>query len=117
MRSLLSFGVLIVALTAARGAVADPSPGPSPAPSPALVVHITGYAYVPAAPAVHAGDTVAFVNDDDVPHTVTADDASFDSGHLAKGERWSHTFTKRGTYTYICAYHTFMHGQITVTSP
>jgi len=127
MRPMLPLLVLVAIRTGAAVAQPSPaaSPGPvppaaastSPAPSPAVVVHMTNDTYAPDPVTIHAGDTVRFINDDDVPHTVTADDGSFDSGDMPIGCAWSHTFTKPGTFTYYCVYHTFMDGRITVSAP
>ena len=92
----------------------QPSGAPSPAPSPALVVHMKDFAYAPDPSTVTVGQTILFINDDTSAHTVTADDASFDSGYMAKGATWSYTFTKAGTIPYYCIYHRFMRGTIVV---
>jgi plastocyanin len=39
------------------------------------------------------------------PHTVTADDGSFDSGDMQNGDEFSWTFDKPGVYRYYCKYH------------
>jgi plastocyanin len=62
---------------------------------------------------VQTGQTVVFQNDDDVPHNVTAD--AFKSGDVNGGKSWKYTFTKAGTYAYVCTYHPGMKGSITVT--
>ncbi|HTV74166.1 MAG TPA: plastocyanin/azurin family copper-binding protein, partial [Candidatus Acidoferrales bacterium] len=64
---------------------------------------------------IHVGDAVTIVNDDEIAHTVTANDKSFDSGNLDQHQSWTHTFTKAGTYTYYCTYHPFMNAKIVVT--
>ena len=46
-----------------------------------------------------------WTNADDEPHTVTADDGSFDSGLLAPGGSFSQTFTRVGKYGYHCQVH------------
>jgi plastocyanin len=117
MRRLLPLLMFVALLSDAAIAQPSPSAAPSPAPSPALVVHIANYVYTPDPVNVHPGDTVLFVNDDAVPHTVTATDRSFDSGDLQHGASWSHTFANAGTFTYRCAYHAFMHGRIIVSAP
>ncbi|MDG7000536.1 MAG: cupredoxin domain-containing protein, partial [Nitrososphaerota archaeon] len=61
-------------------------------------------------------NTVTWINNDIAPHTVTADDGSFNSGNLNAGETWTHVFTTPGTYTYHCNYHPWMHGTIIVKS-
>ena len=75
-----------------------------------------GKAYSPDPITVVAGQnsTIKWVNDDAAPHTVTADDASFDSGNVAQGASFSFTFTTPGTYHYHCIYHPWMTGIVIV---
>jgi len=63
---------------------------------------------------IGVNNTVTWVNQDGVPHTVTATDDSFDSGNLNAGASYSHTFSTPGTYTYYCTYHAWMKGTIVV---
>ncbi|MDG6922171.1 MAG: cupredoxin domain-containing protein [Nitrososphaerota archaeon] len=65
---------------------------------------------------IGVNNTVTWVNNDIAPHTVTADDGSFNSGNLDAGASWTHVFTTPGTYSYHCNYHTWMHGTIIVKS-
>jgi plastocyanin len=64
---------------------------------------------------VGVNNTVVFLNQDSVVHTVTAADGSFDSGDIHPGMTYIHTFTP-GTYSYHCTYHSYMKGAITVKS-
>ena len=108
---------LLAAILAAVVAAADPSPTPSTAPSPSpavVVVHIKNYAYAPAKVRITPGQTVRFVNDDEMAHTVTADDKAYDSGDMPQGKSWSHVFATAGTSTYFCYYHPFMKGSVEV---
>ena len=97
--------------------LSDPSPSPSPTAAPAATVHIKNSAYAPQSVKISVGQTVAFVNDDDFSHTVTADDKSYDSGDMPKGARFTHTFTKAETSNYTCTYHPFMKGSVVVSAP
>lgn len=63
---------------------------------------------------VAVGDTVTWINKDDMPHTVTTYDGTFDSGLFKGGESWSYTFTKPGTYEYYCTPHPWMKGTVIV---
>ena len=63
---------------------------------------------------IGVNSTVTWINNDDVPHTVTANDGSFDSGNLDAGQGWTHTFSAPGTYAYYCSYHPWMKGTIVV---
>lgn len=98
-------------------AAATPSPSPSAAPTsaPALTVHVRDFSFNPATATIHAGDSVLFVNDDPATHDVTGD--AIESGPIGPGKSWTYTFTKAGTYAYVCSYHPSMKGTITVTSP
>lgn len=87
----------------------------SPAPK-TLTIHMKNLKFNPDSASVPAGTTVVFVNDDDVAHTVTATDQSFDSKDVGPGKSWQMMFSKAGTYAFICIYHPGMKGQITVTS-
>jgi plastocyanin len=49
---------------------------------------------------VAPGTTVRWVNGDTIPHTVTADDGSFDSGVLEPGETCSRKFDQPGEWKY-----------------
>lgn len=76
----------------------------------------TGYAPGTITVMIGVNNTVTWTNDDTAPHTVTATDHSFDSGNLNPGDTWSYTFTKPGTYNYICTYHPWMRGTIIVVA-
>ena len=72
-------------------------------------------AFDPVIIRVTAGTTVTWMNDDDVAHTVTADEGEFDSGFVNPGQSWSHTFTEPGTYRYYCLPHPWMKGTVVVS--
>ncbi len=80
----------------------------------ALAVEIKDFAFHPASVTVNVGDTITWTNQDTAPHTATANDGSFDTGNLNKGQSGSHTFTKAGTFAYICSIHPNMKGTVTV---
>ncbi len=65
---------------------------------------------------IGVNNTVNFVNQDSVTHTVTANGGSFNSGDIAAGSTWNHTFSTAGTYSFHCVYHTWMTGTIVVKS-
>lgn len=62
---------------------------------------------------VQAGDTVELVNNDQVPHTFTAEDESFDVS-ISGGATATYTFEEPGEYSYFCTIHPSMSGTITV---
>lgn len=77
-------------------------------------VRIVDFAFGPASVTVNVGDTVTWTNEDSAPHTATADDGSFDTGTLGRGQRGSHTFPAAGTVTYYCNVHPSMTGTVVV---
>jgi LPXTG-motif cell wall-anchored protein len=77
-------------------------------------VTIADFQFTPATVTIHVGDTVTWVNHGPSAHTATANNGSFNTGVLQKGQSASHTFTTAGNFTYICSIHPFMHGTIVV---
>jgi len=63
---------------------------------------------------VHRGDRIVWVNKDLFPHTVTAENKSFDSGAIDAGSSWSLVADKPGKFGYSCSFHPTMKGTLTV---
>jgi plastocyanin len=63
---------------------------------------------------VRAGTRVRWVNDDQLQHSVTADDHAFDSGLIDAGRGFEHVFDRPGSYSYHCTPHPFMHARVIV---
>jgi amicyanin len=81
-------------------------------------VDIKDMMFMPVTIKVKAGTTVTWTNSDSVAHTVTLagnPNLAFTSGSLAKGETYTMTFKKAGTYDYTCDFHSNMHGTVVVT--
>ena len=81
-------------------------------------VSISDFKYSPATITVKAGTKVTWTNNDSVQHDVAADKPSSDapsSSLLGKGESFSFTFNKAGTYGYHCTPHPYMRGKVVVT--
>jgi plastocyanin len=77
-------------------------------------VSISGYAFKAPKVTIAAGTAVVWKNADDDPHTVTADDGSFDSKGLGQGDTFRYVFAKAGTYPYHCSAHPYMKGVVVV---
>lgn len=77
-------------------------------------VTISDFKFTPDTVTVNEGDTVTWTNDGPTVHTATAEDGSFDTGVLEKGESGSATFTQAGTINYICSPHPYMKGKVVV---
>ena len=102
--------ITIIAITAALSGAslaADTKPNPN-------MVKITNFNFTPPALTVHAGTKVTWVNEDDVPHTVTSPEKTFKSRALDTDEAFTYTFSTPGTYTYFCSVHPHMTGKIIV---
>ena len=77
-------------------------------------VAIDNFTFTPSTITIPVGTTVTWVNHDDVPHTVTANDKGFGSKAMDTDERFSYRFAAPGTYAYFCAVHKHMTGQVIV---
>ena len=77
-------------------------------------VNIGDNFFDPPQAAVEPGSTITWTNKGDEPHTVTADDGSFDSGRLNPGDSYTVAFDGQGTVTYHCEIHPEMRGSVTV---
>src|ERR687890_1468912 len=70
--------------------------------------------FAPPDAAVEPGTTITWTNNGARPHTVTADDGSFDSGVLNPGDSYTVAFDGQGTVTYHCTIHPEGMGSVTV---
>ncbi|MGH2723611.1 MAG: cupredoxin domain-containing protein [Actinomycetota bacterium] len=77
-------------------------------------VAVQGFAFKPGTLEVAPGTEVTWTNQDPADHTVTAEDDSFGSDALAKGQSFSVTFEDTGQVAYFCAIHPTMKGTIKV---
>lgn len=77
-------------------------------------VEISNFAFSPDKLEINEGDTVTFINKDEVGHTATADNEDFDTGILAQNDSKKITFSKAGEFSYYCTPHPGMKGTIVV---
>lgn len=92
-------------------------PADTPSPEPASQVHvveIVNFAFSPGKLTIKAGDRVTFINKDEVGHSATADDESFDTGMLDQDKSKEVTFSEDGEFPYYCLPHPGMKGTIVV---
>ena len=75
---------------------------------------IDQFTFTPQRVTVKAGTTVAWINDDDIPHTVASSTKVFKSKALDTSDKFSFTFTTPGVYEYFCSLHPHMTGAIVV---
>jgi plastocyanin len=102
---------------AGHGAAPAPEPAPAPAPAPAAApaaVDIHDYAFAPKTLMVLLGTTVTWTNHDGDPHTVAGSGSGLKSKSLRMNGSYSYTFTKAGTFPYVCSVHPQMKGAIVV---
>ena len=83
----------------------------APAAAESQIV-IKNFMFAPASLTVKAGSTVTWVNQDGEPHTVAS--GLFRSGALDTNDKFSFTFDKPGSYTFVCTIHPQMTGTIIV---
>jgi plastocyanin len=80
-------------------------------------VSIANIQYSPASVTIKAGDSVTWTNHDERDHTVIAQDGSFSSPVIRRGESFTFQFDKAGKYPYGCKLHPRMKGTIIVLPP
>ena len=95
-------------------AIASAGLAEMPSSPAAETIHIGNFMFDHSALTVRPGTTVTWINDDDIPHTVVAQDQSFRSKVLDTGDRFSFTFAKAGQFVYFCSLHPHMTGTIVV---
>ena len=85
-------------------------------PPKVVTVEIHNFEFEPATVTIHPGDTVEWKNEDNAPHTATADTPKpgFDSGAIQSGAAWRYDGREKGTYNYICKIHPYMKGKLIV---
>lgn len=74
---------------------------------------IKNFSFKPQTDTIKVGTKLTWTQQDATTHTVT-DTGVFNSGDLTQGKTFSYTFTKAGTYSYICSIHNYMTGTIIV---
>lgn len=85
-------------------------------------VHIKDFSFQLPTLTIKKGETVEFIQDDEIGHTVSTDPhpehtqlPGFVSDVLLKGQKFTYTFNDVGTWTYHCSPHPSMKGTIVVT--
>ncbi|WP_458790405.1 cupredoxin domain-containing protein [Yoonia sp. MH D7] len=78
-------------------------------------VVIKGMKFTPETLAIKAGDSVTWVNEDNMRHTATDLNGAFDTGLLGNGQSATLTFGGAGRFNYRCTPHSNMRGTITIS--
>ena len=105
-------GAATAAPPTARASLPVPATAPAVISGPQIV--IGNFTFTPNALTVAVGTTITWINHDDLPHTVTAQDHSFTSSGLDTEDSFTHQFLVAGTYAYYCTIHTKMTATIIV---
>lgn len=97
-------------------ALAPGGPSPSTASAAATVtINIKDYEYSKKTVTIKRGQTVKWVNRDEMKHNATSNKSGGPKGKLlAKGKSYTWKATKKGTFSYFCTPHPFMKGKIVV---
>ena len=119
--------VVLLAVAAVAGGVAAGCGGDDAPATPAAAmaeggaggastdrVAIADFAFDPETVTVGAGTKLTWTNEDEAPHTATADVGSFDTGTLKRDDTGAVALDQPGTYTYYCRFHPFMKGTVEV---
>jgi plastocyanin len=103
MRMIMAIAIVMIVMAPIASARVKKSTATARAAA-TVTVKVSSFQFTPKTVTVAVGGTVEWVNEGG-RHTVEADDGSFKSETLADGAKFSHTFTKAGTYPYHCSFH------------
>ena len=87
-----------------------------PAAGKPVTVTIDAFQFQPDKIRIKRGQSVIFINKDEVPHTVTPDKTAHfgSSGIIKGGEQHEVFFTSAGVQNYSCDFHPSMRGKVIV---
>ena len=114
---LLALPAGLAACGGGGGGATEQAASKDPCPAGAVVIHMKDIKFAPDQASAKVGDTVCWVNDDDIQHDAVDEDAhSFHSALFGKGETFRWKPDKAGTVKYVCTVHPGMDGTLDVTS-
>ena len=100
IRTMIAF--VLVAAASAAGATDAPT------------IEISKFTFAPKEITVAPGTTIAWVNRDETPHTISAPTVAFVSKAMDTDDRVEYTFASEGDFSYFCTLHPFMTGVVHV---
>lgn len=122
-KSLNYISVAMLILVTACGGSTTPASAPTSTVSASQTteVHATGFLFKPDDVTITAGDSITWINDDNILHTITAGipdspDTQFDRDLDGRGTSTTIHFDQPGDYTYFCSRHPHMQGVVHVAS-
>jgi len=71
----------------------------------ATITATGSFTFSPSTATITAGQSVCWVNNSGIAHTVTSDDARFTGGSLPNGSTLVVTFAAAGSYAFHCSIH------------
>jgi plastocyanin len=102
------------AATPTPRAVEEQPPDTRAAAGDTVAAVVQDFRFQPARLDITVGTTIVWTNDGQVVHTVSAEQGGFDSGPIEPGKRRSITFSRSGTFPFLCTPHPFMRGVVVV---
>lgn len=116
-RALVATSIAAAATLAGAAPILGQVTHPGGAAAAGGEVTINDAGYLPEPVVVAPGQHLVWTNVGVNPHTVTADDASFDSGTMETKGRFELTApAAAGSYAYHCTFHAFMRGTLVVST-
>ena len=124
-KTIIALIILVIAAIATYYSVFNGNTANTPVPKPALenqasptsetIINVKDFAFNPATFTVKIGTKITWINNDNVPHTITSDSGNLlNSPNLAPGNSFSFTFTDIGIFKYHCNIHKMMKGEIII---
>lgn len=83
-------------------------------PNQQHIVEVRKLEFSPSELAVAPGDTVVWINKDIIPHTITADDESWDSDFVDTDADWQTVVEAGMSETYFCRFHPTMKARLRI---
>ena len=108
--SFLSLGAAVLSASEPASAAA----GSPETTASAAEVKIDNFAYTPGVITMKVGTEVAWINHDDIPHTVDSTQGKFKSAALDTDNKFQFRFTEPGEYPFYCRMHPKMTGKVVV---
>jgi plastocyanin len=104
----------IAALSLLLVSAGQPADREKPKDSGRAAVSIKDRKFTPATVTIKKGQAVVWTNNDDMDHTVNADNGSFSSGTIKKKGTFEQTFKAAGRFPYSCKLHPREKGTVVV---
>ncbi len=112
-RAAVAAPLMVLLVACGAGSDGAPAAATQNGPAAASTYQVTGYTF--GSLTVASGTTLRLADGDAEPHTVTADDGSFDSGAFDNTAAGSLTAPMApGSYPFHCTIHPSMHGTLVV---